>query len=127
MLWVYILSLNTCIFKKFIIPYILFINVESYILSVTGGSNVREMCLNNMLFGVNLAFRYMFGYLIIILALTNIFPIKRTAKVINFSTCYIKGFCGVTCTFIISQGSQIVISKKYLTNLLLGTDLFHSI
>ena len=35
-------------------------NVESYAYSVVGGSNVREMCLNTILFRVNLAPRYIF-------------------------------------------------------------------
>ena len=62
MLWLYILSLNTCIYDNFIIPYILIMNVESYTvtLSIAGGSNVREMCLNTNLLSVQLEFKHKF-------------------------------------------------------------------
>ena len=67
---VYLIS--KCMYiRKSTIAYILIMNVELYALSVVGGSNVREMCLNSNLFGVHLAFRYIFGYLIKILVFNN--------------------------------------------------------
>ena len=53
MIWVYAVSLS-CTDGSCMIAYTLFVNVESYALSVAGGPYVREKCLNNFLLMLNI-------------------------------------------------------------------------
>ena len=60
----------------FTIAYILIDNVEFYALWVVGGSNVREMCSNTNLLGINITFKHILRYVMIIQAAIDRHPIK---------------------------------------------------